>query len=79
MSAVRAQCEASPFAVHLPACDGLAAAAERGNIDGPDVQPLILQTTGDAAALQAIARRWLGVVPGMGVEPIRPLPRSGGF
>ena len=141
---VRAQCGASPVAVHLQACDGLAAAIERGDIDAPEVralvkshcrvlslrgvdtvvlgcthyplvapqiqaefgesvrlvdtgtavarqaarlwkQPplpepaLILQTTGDAAALQHTARRWLGVVPRMGVEPICPLPRSGGF
>lgn len=44
-----------------------------------------LQTTGEAEALCRIARHWLGfegrvtVVPGTGVEPVRPLSRSGGF
>ena len=122
---VRAQCGASPVTVHLQACDGLAAAIERGDTDAPDVRALIdshcqalssrgvdtvvlgcthypfvaqhiqaalgdsvrlvdtgmavarqtarlwkqtplpepsliLQTTGDAAALHHIARRWLG-------------------
>ena len=141
---VRTQCGAAPVAVHLQACDGLAAAIERGDTDAPEVQALvlahcralsnrgvdtvvlgcthypfvtqriqaafgasvrlvdtgaavarqaarlwkqapiteavlILQSTGDAGALQHIARVWLGMVPRMGVEPMGPLPRRGGF
>ena len=51
-----------------------------------------LQTTGDVALLRRIARDWLGfdgdvsawpnsfdLVPRTGIEPVRPLSRSGGF
>ena len=45
-----------------------------------------LQTSGDAKRLSDIARAWLafpcsveGVVPGTGIEPVRPLSGSGGF
>lgn len=60
-------------------------AAFAGLVDPLPTRSIELQTTGDAEALCRIARHWLGfegsvtVVPGTGVEPVRPLSRSGGF
>ncbi|CAN5699604.1 glutamate racemase [soil metagenome] len=53
--------------------------------DAISTRSVELQTTGDPEPLGRIAEHWLGfvgtvtVVPGTGVEPVRPLSRSGGF